>query len=275
MECRLDSITVNYEIQGSGTPILMIHGFGCDRRLMIGCMEPNFTDRPGWQRIYIDLPGMGLTKGEDWILSSDDMLSIVEQFVDKILPSQRFVLAGESYGGYLSRALLSKRSEQIDGMLLICPTAGIALREAPPFTVIYKDKAFLEQFQQSLLKEFTGIQVVQDSYNWERFNAEILCGLQAADTSFLDRIKQRYDLTVDLHFNAQPFEKPVLILAGRQDHVVGYQNQWKFAQQYPRVSFAMLDRAGHNLQIEQNNLFNALVNEWLDRVDENRNFIAV
>jgi hypothetical protein len=31
----------------------------------------------------------------------------------------------------------------------------------------------------------------------------------------------------------------------------------------------VLDRAGHNLQIEQEALFNALVNEWLDRVGEN------
>jgi len=30
----------------------------------------------------------------------------------------------------------------------------------------------------------------------------------------------------------------------------------------------VLDRAGHNLQIEQEDLFNALVNEWLDRVED-------
>ena len=37
---------------------------------------------------------------------------------------------------------------------------------------------------------------------------------------------------------------------------------------YPRGTFAVLDRAGHNLQIEQETGFNALVNEWLDRVEE-------
>jgi hypothetical protein len=35
---------------------------------------------------------------------------------------------------------------------------------------------------------------------------------------------------------------------------------------YPRSSFVVLDMAGHGLQIEQAGLFNALVNEWLDRV---------
>jgi hypothetical protein len=34
------------------------------------------------------------------------------------------------------------------------------------------------------------------------------------------------------------------------------------------MTFAVLDKAGHDLQIEQEKLFNALVNEWLDRVEE-------
>ncbi|MET8349477.1 MULTISPECIES: hypothetical protein [unclassified Micromonospora] len=34
---------------------------------------------------------------------------------------------------------------------------------------------------------------------------------------------------------------------------------------YPRATFAVLDVAGHNLQIEQPRLFDALMHEWLDR----------
>ncbi|OGX61623.1 MAG: 2-hydroxy-6-oxo-6-phenylhexa-2,4-dienoate hydrolase [Paenibacillus sp. RIFOXYA1_FULL_44_5] len=268
MECKLASITVHYEVKGSGIPVLMIHGFGCDHRLMTGSLEPIFAVRPGYQRIYIDLPGMGLTKGEEWIQSSDDMLSVVEQFIDEVLPDQHFVLAGESYGGYLSRALVSRRPEQIEGLLLIAPSAGKARRKVTPFTIIYKDEAFLEQLQHRSMREFTEMQVIQDAYNWERFHAEILCGVEIADTAFLERISPKYDLTDDTYVYAETYEKPVLILSGRQDHVVGYQNQWKFAQQYPRATFAVLDRAGHNLQIEQNNLFHALVSEWLDRVEE-------
>jgi len=37
---------------------------------------------------------------------------------------------------------------------------------------------------------------------------------------------------------------------------------------YPRASFVVLDRAGHALSVEQKTLFRALVNEWLDRVEE-------
>ena len=60
--CDLGNMRVYYETYGEGVPILMIHGFCPDHRLMQGCMEPIFVGRPGWKRIYFDLPGMGRTR---------------------------------------------------------------------------------------------------------------------------------------------------------------------------------------------------------------------
>ena len=37
---------------------------------------------------------------------------------------------------------------------------------------------------------------------------------------------------------------------------------------YPRATFAVLDRAGHFVNIEQDVLCQALMSEWLDRVEE-------
>ncbi|WP_134683764.1 alpha/beta fold hydrolase [Brevibacillus migulae] len=270
MECKLNQITVHFEVYGTGTPMLLLHGFSCDLRLMTGCMEPIFAEREGWQRIYLDLPGMGQSKGEDWLDCSDDMLSVVEQFVDKVLPGQPFAVAGESYGGYLSRGLLARRPEQVEGMLLICPVGNPDSRDLPPFTVLVKDEAFLADLQHPQIEEFTTMHVVQDRYNWERFAAEILSGVSIADQRVLDRIRQRYGLSFIPEELIAIYEKPVLILTGRQDHIVGYQDQWKLMKTYSRASYAVLDRAGHNLQIEQNQLFNVLVNEWLNRVEEHR-----
>jgi pimeloyl-ACP methyl ester carboxylesterase len=42
----------------------------------------------------------------------------------------------------------------------------------------------------------------------------------------------------------------------------------KLLPSYPRATLAVLDRAGHALGMEQETLFHALINEWLDRVDE-------
>jgi hypothetical protein len=48
----------------------------------------------------------------------------------------------------------------------------------------------------------------------------------------------------------------------------GYTETWDLLENFPRATFAVLDRAGHGLALEQKGLFRALVGEWLDRVDE-------
>ena len=50
--------------------------------------------------------------------------------------------------------------------------------------------------------------------------------------------------------------------------MVGYRQAWDILENYPRATFAVLDRAGHCLEIEQEVLFHALAGEWLDRVRE-------
>jgi len=62
------------------------------------------------------------------------------------------------------------------------------------------------------------------------------------------------------------------MLMGRQDCSVGYRDQWRLLENYPRASFAVLDKAGHNLQIEQDVLFAALVKEWLERVEAEKKY---
>ena len=66
----------------------------------------------------------------------------------------------------------------------------------------------------------------------------------------------------------QPFPAPTLFLLGRQDFAVGYRDAWRIIENYPHASYVVLDRAGHNLFMEQPKLYEVLVHEWLDRVEE-------
>ncbi len=55
------------------------------------------------------------------------------------------------------------------------------------------------------------------------------------------------------------------MLLGHQDTVVGYEDQFRMIREYPRSTFAMLDMASHNLQMEQPQLFASMVSNWLER----------
>jgi pimeloyl-ACP methyl ester carboxylesterase len=272
MEYTVKDVNIYYEIYGSGIPIVMIHGWSPDHRLMKGCMEPIFQsiDTP-WQRIYFDLPGMGRTKGQPWITGTDQMLALILEFMDGIIPNQRFVVAGESYGGYLARGVIKERKSLVDGLLLICPVAVQETQRAnsPALQVLEKDEVFLNSLSEEDRRYFEGINVRQTKRVWERFKEEILPGLKIADYSFLENSLGQhvpYDSNVDLI--EKSYTQPTLMVMGRQDSAVGYRDHWQLIDNYPRASFVILDKAGHNLQIEQSVLFSELVKEWLDRVLE-------
>lgn len=274
MKCHLDRITVHYESRGEGRPIIMLHGGAPDRRSMIGCMEPILGNRKGWQRIYLDLPGMGKTPAEEWISNSDQMLQIVLDFIEAVIPNQTFVLAGASYGGYLARGVIYRMIQQVEGLLLICPVivTDPEKRVLPRHVTLAKEGSLPSNLYPEETKLFESFAVVQTPKIWKRTLKEILPGIKIADAKFLSKLQAHgYSFTFDVDALSNVFMKPTLILVGRQDSMVGYHDAWVILEKYPRATFAVLDRAGHNLQIEQTHLFNALVREWLDRVEESVN----
>lgn len=270
MECIIRDIPIYYESYGSGFPIVLIHGYTADHRIMKGTMELLFEQRSGWQRIYLDLPGMGQTPGSEQIQSTDDILDVVVDFIDTLIPGQPFLIAGVSYGGYLSRGVLKRKFNQVAGMALICPVilGDQKQRDLPPRTVIVENAQLLAELAPADAEAYGSMAVVQDKQHWKRFRDELLLGIRMANEAFLQRLSQHYSYSMDGDVLPQPFPKPVVILVGRQDHVAGYRDAWRILENYPRGTFATLDRAGHHAHIEQSHLFQALVGEWLDRVRE-------
>ncbi|MFW9824648.1 MAG: alpha/beta fold hydrolase [Candidatus Thorarchaeota archaeon] len=274
MLCKLQNIEIYYEIYGEGIPILMIHGFTPDHHIVKGPMEPIFQNRSGFKRIYFDLPGMGKTEGKKWIKNSDQILEIVTQFIEKIIPNEKFLIVSESYGGYLARGLIYKNLYQILGICFICPliVPDPQKRELPEFTPIIQEKSLLETIDPKFRDEFENFVIIQNERVWKGYKDNVLIGLQAADQKFLDDIFSKgYAFSFDVDKMKKKFEKPVLFLLGKQDIAVGYKDAWKILESYPRASFVILDKAGHLLEVEQNILFESLLNEWLDRVIETIN----
>ena len=235
---------------------------------MVGCFEPVFEKKTGYKRIYIDLPGMGKTKGEEWIQGTDDMLKVVLDFIDAVLPNQSFLLAGQSYGGYLARGIVAKRPEQVDGVVLVGPMIIPAFdqRELPQHQALVQDLDFLHTLDPQRRADFASLAVVQDPYNFDRTMQEIVPGTTIADQRFLVKIRANYGFSFDPDILETPFAKPSLFITGRQDASTGYADAFRILHNYPRATFAALDLAGHNLHIEQKPLFDALVDEWLERV---------
>ncbi|MFL5442370.1 MAG: alpha/beta fold hydrolase [Myxococcales bacterium] len=268
MQVNVRGLPVNYVEHGSGREIVFLHGRPADHRLLTTAFEPIFEARPGWRRIYLDLPGMGRTPGAAWIRTIHDVLDVVDGAISSILPGAPFALVGASYGGYLALGLVHRRAAGLTGLALVAPAVewdDEQLRR-PPRRVFHVDADTVATLTDEE-RFWTSVSVVQVPETLAAFRAGVLPGMRIADHDFLARIDDGGPLSVDVRRLAEPFERPTLILAGRQDTNVGYQDAIELLESYPRATLAVLDRAGHGLRAEQQTLFRALTNEWLDRME--------
>ena len=264
MECDLGDIAIYYETYGTGRPIVMLPGRPSDHRVMLRFMEPLFAQRDGWLRLYPDLPGTGRTPSVDRLATHDQMLDAVLAFIDTVIPGQRFVLAGLSYGGYLARGVLYHRAASIDGLLLCAPQvkADPAQAHLPLRTTLVEDPRLAAE-----LGPIAGLIVVQSPTVVEAVR-DLLAEVQIADHPFNERLEAASPFSFDVDTLPAPFGAPTLMLTARQDHLCGYRDAWDLLDNYPRATFAVQDRAGHFVNIEQDVLCQALMREWLDRVEE-------
>jgi pimeloyl-ACP methyl ester carboxylesterase len=132
MECVLDGLTVNYEVRGAGTPIVLLHGASLDHRHILHDFEPLFALHPGWLRIYPDLPGHGRTPAPPWMLNQAHVAEVVLAFIAQVIGAQRFAIGGESWGGALAQPVVQRYREQVAGACFIVTAASFEVEDDPP-----------------------------------------------------------------------------------------------------------------------------------------------
>jgi pimeloyl-ACP methyl ester carboxylesterase len=271
LECQLSKASIKYESIGEGIPLLVIHGFSCDHQYIQNDLEPLFVDRAGWQRIYIDLPGHGQSKWPDWVTNEDQILDLLCEFVDQVLPGKRFVLVGESWGGAFSLGIVNRLGEIIDGLYLTVPYINLKREPEilPEHQVLVENDEFMNKIQAEDPDWASDYLVVQDPDFVDRLREDIYAVAKENQKQDVNWEEIFYSLSNDP--KKISFNKPVLILTGRQDSVVGFQKAYQLLANFPRGTFAVLDRAGHYMSLEQQDLMHLLVNEWLDRVEESQN----
>ncbi|MGC5617167.1 alpha/beta fold hydrolase [Georgenia sp. Z1491] len=251
--------------RGTGMPLVAIHGNGVDHRLLLP-LDPCFDD--GWERLYLDLPGFG---GAPALTGHGDLPDLARWLVDAVrglVGTAPFALLANSLGGLLARHLVAQLGEQVVGIALIAPVVDPdpARRTLPDRLVVERDDALLASLPADDRAEFTGIAARQTAESWLAFRDHALPGIRSADPTAMSRLAARYVLDDVPEAVSPPFVRPALVVTGRQDHVVGYRDQLGLLDHYAAATYATLDRAGHNVHLEQPDVVSALVREWSRRV---------
>jgi pimeloyl-ACP methyl ester carboxylesterase len=252
------------QILGEGLPLVVIHGFGVDHRIMLPLEHA--IENSGWQRIYLDLP---------WAEGNADIDATSANYVaqgalddiHECIGDRPFAVIGNSFGGMIARHVAHERRDQVLGLATL---AGVyepthQARNLPRRHVVREDASVLALAGQAR-DDYEVMTVVQSEATLGAFTRYALPGLRGANQTILEQVAAEYALSVEPEIaHPAPFESPSLHLFGRQDHVTGYEDGWKLRDHYVRGTYAVLDAAGHNAHLERPDLTAALVNDWLVR----------
>lgn len=149
--------------------------------MTLGAFEPLFdaegrvaippsagTGKPGgassvrrYRRVYPDLPSMGESTAS--AQNSDAMLDALRDFIEEAIPEGPFLLAGQSYGGYLARGLAARMPERVSGLFLLCPliVPRMAQRSLPEAAVIREESDWREGASAEDAAEFEDVAVIR------------------------------------------------------------------------------------------------------------------
>lgn len=259
---------LNYEVVGEGIPILSIHGFGCDTRLMKGCMEPILQDTQKYKRYYIDIPGMGKSTDDLQYASSDAILDVLVEFIQEII-QEKTILVGESYGGYLCLGIMAKIPDLISKVALICPmvSAEKIQRNLPIKDYKEWDQDLLDTLTEEEKQDFLPFAVVANNYTYQRYLKEVKSGQLIRRDFFLEKLLKSYGFSFDIDMTLEEVSSIVntTFICGKQDDIVGYQDQFMLSSTLKRSNYYLIDKAGHNLQIEAPYAFENIIKIFLNQ----------
>jgi pimeloyl-ACP methyl ester carboxylesterase len=257
--------------RGEGRPVVLVHGNGVDHRLLLP-LDRAFEQAGGWERIYVDLPGFGQTPRLPEPGGIQELADWLAELIPVIVGDRDFALVGSSLGGLLARHLAARNPQQVLGMALLATVVDPAhnRRILPEPVVPISDDELLSSLDPDDRVEYEPMAVSQSPENWQRFRDHALPGIRAADPVAATRLAEAYELREVPEQPDSVFDRPVLIVTGRHDTVVGYRDHARLLDHYPHATYAVLDRAGHNVHLDQPDAVHALLRDWLRRLATDR-----
>ena len=127
------NIKVNINVQGEGTPILLLHGWGCSNGIFRDIQQ---ILSQSYTTYNFDFPGFGASDEPETIWGTEEYTAMVEQFVaDNNIKSP--ALIGHSFGGRISIIYASRNDVS---RVVLVDAAGIKPKR--PFKYYWKVYTF-------------------------------------------------------------------------------------------------------------------------------------
>ncbi|MEG0283871.1 MAG: alpha/beta fold hydrolase [Erysipelotrichales bacterium] len=264
-------VDIWYEEIGEGPIILGVHGYRVNHLFIKNFVEPNINKNE-FKRVYFDLPGMGKSKLKKHIPNADVMSDIIYSFVKDIIKKESFYICANSYGGYLSQTLVYKLKNQVKGVFFIAPvTIGVLKDRDIDAIKIEHEKIDYQGNNKEYYKDYLNTQAVVNELTWQAYQEDVIPGIIETDSKFAKEYRQGrgYGLTYEMDMKEDLNDIYGIVLFGRNDHIVGVQDGIKKLSNYRNSTVIVLNDAGHNIQLDQNEKTSELFKMYINKIKNN------
>jgi len=250
---------------GNQTCVFLVHGAGGNRHQWRHQWQ--LFVQAGYRVLAWDQLGHGdsAQPADPRAYAGDELLEDYQQLIQEY-GLARNILIGHSYGARLTLALLQKL--EFEGRLGWISKAALVAPPALDFSLrsplLYLPIWLLNRLQPQLEKGFrraawhpdTAAALIDHEESLARRNDLRIFRALARQASRLDRER------------LARLALPVLVLAGEQDGLTPASGAWELAGELPDAHFEVLAGAGHQLMLEQAEVVNRWLDEFLEGVSE-------
>lgn len=268
---------IHYSIIGTGEPILLLSGgpgFSSEYILPVADSLSN-----SFQCILLDQRGTGKSSVPIYDTNSIKIFSTLEdiEYLRKHLGHDEWIVLGHSYGGLLASKYASDYPSSVSSLLLV-ETVGFNTNLWDYFgdnlwsRLLPSDRELTEYWMDSirLANDFNRAmfeyqKAIMPAYFYDRKNSLLYTQKMKPEDWNIDVWKfiWRDMMKLDLSEISRRYDKPVLVLHGRQDPV-GESIPLLVSQIYPNSKLVFIEQSGHLPWLEQPDAFKDAIISFLN-----------
>lgn len=237
---------IHYTDEGSGFPVLMIHGFGgsyANFQKLADLMKNDY------RVIRIDLPGFGLSdfptvkENENYIADYKDYLGYI---LDTLHLDSVYVI-GNSMGGGVTWLMAADHPEKVKKIVLL-DAAGYDTKDVAAKLAMFKYKSVAKIFDRGM-PMFMSKSGAAKSYCRDEKIEPAVVRLNNHFTNREGNITHMLNLARSQQFADSAWihnvHCPTLIVWGKQDEIIPLEHAYRFQRDIKGSELVLLDSCGH------------------------------
>lgn len=253
-------IRLAYDDEGSGLPLVFLHAFPLNRSMWTPQVTALSTQ---FRTIAVDLRGHGESDAPLWSFPLDQYADDVAVLLDHLNIS-RAVLIGLSMGGYISLAFSRKYGSRLGALVLADTRAQADSPEGRTGRFHLAQTAYTqgtEAVANTMLPKLLGSTSLQRKselleYVRETIHHAPVSGILVDLMAMADR--------PDSVTHLRAITCPTLVVIGQEDVTTPLADAELMARDTPGARLAVIPAAGHLSNLEQPEVFNTLLREFVE-----------